>query len=69
MPSFKPGERVVYVPLHANGNLGHPDCEQGTVVSVNDWDIVLVKFDRQVSVLGWDGTTAKGCDPMTLTHA
>lgn len=25
---------VTYVPSHAEGNAGHPDCEQGVIISV-----------------------------------
>jgi len=28
------GVQVVYVPRHANGNIDHPDCEQGFITSV-----------------------------------
>jgi len=26
------GLQIIYVPTHANGNLNHPDCEQGFVM-------------------------------------
>lgn len=25
---------VTYVPAHAHGNAGHPDCEQGVIVDI-----------------------------------
>ena len=28
--------KVTYVPRHAEGNAGHPDCEGGTISSWND---------------------------------
>lgn len=30
---MKPGTQIVYVPLHANGDINHPDCERGFVSS------------------------------------
>lgn len=33
---FQAGDRVVYVPTHAEGDRNHPDCERGKVSSVND---------------------------------
>lgn len=63
--TFKPRDRVIYVPHHANGNRNHPDCEHGRVSSVND-KYVFVRFDEQVRVLGWDQATGKACDPADL---
>lgn len=62
--AFK-GQRVCYVPNHANGDLAHPDCECGTVSSVNH-KYVFVKFDKQVRKLGFDGTTSQSCDPSDI---
>ena len=31
---MKMGTQIVYVPLHANGNVDHPDCEAGFVTSL-----------------------------------
>lgn len=42
--AFK-GQRVCYVPNHANGDLAHPDCECGTVLGVVSRH-VFVNFDR-----------------------
>lgn len=33
-------DNVTYVPNYANGNAGHPDCEQGVIIS---WDNITVK--------------------------
>ena len=33
---FKKGDKVEYVPSHADGNLEHEDCECGIVSSVNE---------------------------------
>ena len=66
---FKPGDRVVYVPMHADGDRRHPDCEHGKVSSVSERSgIVFVKFDPRVARLGWDGATAEACDAETLVH-
>lgn len=42
---FKIGEFVIYVPNHANGDILHPDCEEGIVSSMND-KFIFVKFYR-----------------------
>jgi hypothetical protein len=43
LSDFKQGDFVTYVPLHADGDLDHPDVEYGRVSSVND-KFVFVKF-------------------------
>lgn len=48
---MKVGDRVKYIP-----NYG--DCEWGSVSSWND-HYVFVKYDKQVSKLGWEGTTSQ----------
>ncbi|RJR10697.1 hypothetical protein C4588_02785 [Candidatus Parcubacteria bacterium] len=62
---FQPDDRVRYVPHHAAGDINHPDAEIGQVSSVSR-DVVFVKFDKQVSKLGWEGTTSQACDPFSL---
>lgn len=62
---FAPKQRVIYVPLHAGGDINHVDSERGTVSSVGA-KYVFVKFDKQVSNFGWDGTTSQACDPIDL---
>lgn len=42
---FRAGERVHYVPYHANGDIRHRDCENGIVTSTND-RFVFVKFNQ-----------------------
>ena len=52
-------EPVTYVPNHANGNAGHPDCEQG----------VIVDFDEKlniVKVLYCKGRTVQSTHPDNL---
>ena len=62
------GDRVTYVPYHANGDVNHPDVEHGTISSIKNVSRTLVphytyfvRFDKQVERLGWEGTTAQGC--------
>lgn len=72
MTQFNPRDRVACVPLHANGDIKHPDVEFGAVSSVKEFTdtrlrtIVFVKFDKQVKLLGWDGTTSQSCDACDL---
>ena len=63
--NFKSGDRVVYIPVHADSDENHPDCERGEVTSTNT-RFVFVKFDQYVKKLGWDGVTPKACDPSDL---
>lgn len=42
--NFKKGQRVKYIPRHANGDENHKDCETGTVSFINDY-VVFVKYD------------------------
>ena len=67
-PYFAPGDRVVYVPMHAHGDRAHTDCEHGTVSSVGADGTVFVRFDAAVSRIGWDGATAQGCYPDSLVQ-
>jgi len=44
MRDFKHGDKVRYIPNHANGDAQHPDCQNGVVSSVNNnW--IFVKYD------------------------
>lgn len=63
---FQPGVRVRYIPGHAHNDANHPDCEDGTVSSVNE-KYVFVRFDQAVSRFGWDGATSQSCNPLDLT--
>jgi len=36
-------DNVTYVPTHAKGNAGHPDCEQGVIISMGS-DTVKVLY-------------------------
>jgi len=42
---------VTYVPHHAKGDLSHPDCEQGVIISFNDTGVsVLYVSSRSVQM-------------------
>lgn len=49
---FESGQRVRYVPNHANGNINHEECEDGVVSSVSA-AFVFVRFGG--------GTQAQAC--------
>lgn len=65
METFKEGQRVRYVPGHAHGDKGHPDCEDGTVSHSNS-AAVFVKFNKHVGRFGWEWAPSKACDPDSL---
>lgn len=59
---FKEGQRVTYVPYHANGDAKHKDCEFGIVSSCND-TYVFVKYYTSAGELK---TTAQATKPDQL---
>ncbi|KKK77026.1 hypothetical protein LCGC14_2857760 [marine sediment metagenome] len=69
--NFKKGQRVLYVPLHAQGDIKHQDCERGVVSSTND-RVVFVKYDNQMCIMatGDEPYTAQATEPddLTLLH-
>jgi len=43
-------DKVTYVPNHAKGNAGHPDCEQGVIIDFNEEFVnVLYSKSRNIS--------------------
>jgi hypothetical protein len=68
LSEFHEGQSVIYIPGYAKGNRQHPDCERG-VVSTVGFHNVFVKFNEQVSRLGWLGATSRACDPDSLEKA
>ena len=48
MSDLKPGDRVRYIPGHAHGDSGHPDCEDGIVRSLNREGFPFVVYDNAV---------------------
>ena len=64
---FKKGQRVRYIPAHAEGDISHPDCNNGVVSSINDkW--VFVKYDTPDLVMrsGDEPYTAAATSPKDL---
>jgi hypothetical protein len=59
-------QKVAYKPLHAYGDINHPDIEYGFVSSINE-KVVFVKFVKQLAMFSWSGTTSQACDPDSLT--
>lgn len=45
------GRSVIYVPLHAKGDLSHPDCEYGTITSFNE-RVVFVRYGVGITSAG-----------------
>ena len=58
LSGFKAGDRVRYVPYHAEGDATHKDCQNGRVTSVND-HYVFVRFRPE-------GETSEACLPDQL---
>ncbi len=63
LSEIEPQMRVAYVPTHAQWD--RTAIEYGTVSSKNT-KYVFVKFEKQVSKFGWEGTTSKSCQPGDL---
>ena len=40
---LREGSLVRYIPRHANGNIDHPDCQNGVVSSIGN-DVVFVRY-------------------------
>ncbi len=64
---FNKGERVKYVPSHANGDTKHKDCQTGCVSSIN-YLFVFVKYDNLMGIMitGDEPYTAQATDPLNL---
>lgn len=63
---WRKGQRVRYVPSHANGDPQHPACESGCIKRVRDADAAFVLYD----VKGGHFKMATGDEPFTAapTH-
>lgn len=48
---------VTYVPEHAHGNAGHPDCEQGVIIKL---------YGKSIYVLYCKSRTIQATNPETL---
>ena len=69
MKDFRHGDLVRYIPNHADGNVKHPDCQNGVVSSVNDnW--VFVKYDCLACTMftGYEPYTAQATKRENLTY-
>lgn len=64
---FEHGMSVTYIPNHANGDINHPDCENGVVSSTND-KFVFVKYNNGDCVIktGDEPYTAQATKPENL---
>jgi hypothetical protein len=66
---FKAGDAIIYIPMHANGDRNHKDCEHGYVTKVAErTGFVFCKFYYP------DGTlrtvsTSEACNPEDLVLA
>lgn len=60
---FKRGDRVRYIPTHAENDPKHKDCESGVVSSVNS-KFVFVKYDNLMCIMtiGDEPYTAQAAD-------
>ena len=47
---FRKGDRVVYIPGHAEGDRRHEDCEKGVVSSVTNHG-AFVKYDNSMGIM------------------
>ena len=47
---YKKGDKVRYVPNHANGDVHHKDCQNGVVSSTNE-RFVFVKYDNAMCTM------------------
>ncbi len=47
---FKHGDKVRYVPNHANGDAQHVDCQDGIVSSTNE-KFVFVKYNNAMCIM------------------
>jgi len=62
---FRPGEAVLYIPCHAEGDPRHKDVEIGVVNSQNG-KFVFVKYRPQFLCAGWYDANAQATDPFDL---
>jgi hypothetical protein len=60
---FKPWDRVLYIPNHANGEANHEDCENGVVHHI-EGDIVFVRYIKNDYI----NTTSHSTRPDYLIH-
>ena len=59
------GDRVLWVPSEAEGNVEHFLCKSGIITRFDD-KRVMMKFDEDVHSVGWESATEVAIDPRTL---
>ena len=64
---FKKGDKVKYIPTHAENDPGHKDCKCGVVSSVNE-KFVFVKYNNDMCIMttGDEPYTAQATSPEDL---
>ena len=64
---FKHGDRVIYIPTHADGDVTHSACENGCVSSVTERSI-FVKYDCLLgeALTGNEPWTSKSTNPRDM---
>ena len=67
LDDFGTGDPVAYIPMHAHGEIEHPDVEVGIVSSVTD-KMVFVKYFPALKRFGWEGTTSQATMPFDLIN-
>jgi len=50
---FKKGDKVRYVPNHANGNIHHPRCKDGVVSSHNPLFVFVKYYHTLANGIKW----------------
>jgi hypothetical protein len=65
--NFDHGDHVLYIPVHANGDTKHKDCQYGVVSSKND-KCVFVKYNNAMCIMttGDEPYTAQATSPEDL---
>jgi len=69
MAEFEKGQKVTYIPHHAENDENHPDCQDGVVSSTNE-KFVFVKYDNGMCIMatGDEPYTAQATRPEDLRH-
>ena len=45
--TFRIGDKVLYIPNHANNDSSHKDCERGVITSMRDDGGIWVRYEKQ----------------------
>lgn len=60
--TFATGQRVIYIPGHADGDPSHKDCEHGVIMSFGNINNAFIHFDKEL------GSTNPSCDLNNLVE-